>query len=136
MLFKKKKPEAPPITDEAKYIAWFIEYSDKLDFVRILLNSKGLSCSNFVEIATREALRELSDFPNADALFERLLKLSDAYHSECQPVIDARGGLHRCPTEIIATITNVIVNIAVDVEILTKKYKHPMAIDLLNMFGH
>ena len=46
MLFKKKKPEAPPITDEAKYIAWFIEYSDKLDFVRRLLNLRGLSCSD------------------------------------------------------------------------------------------
>lgn len=136
MLFKKKKPETPPITDEAKYIAWFLEYSDKLAFVRRVLNSIGLSCSGFVEIATKEALRELNDFPNADALFERLLKLSDSYHSKCQPVIDARGGLHRCPKEIIVTITNVIVNITVDAEILTKKYKHPMAIDLLNMFGH
>lgn len=136
MLFKKKKPEAPPITDEAKYIAWFIEYSDKLDFVRRLLNLRGLSCSDFVDISTREALHELSDYPNADALFERFLKLSDAYHSKCLPVIDAKGGLHRCSTEIIATITNVIVNIAVDAEILTKKYKHPMTVDLLNTFRH
>jgi hypothetical protein len=130
MFFSKKKPEAPPITDEAKYVAWFVEYSDELDYIRQLLGKKA-----FVEPSIREALRELSNFPNPDALFDRLTGLATSYQTKLKPLIDARGGLHRCPPQILAAAANIMLNMAVIKEMLTKKYRHRNTIDLLNVIN-
>lgn len=130
MLFNKKIPEAPPISDERRYIAWFIEYSDELAEIR-----KFFKLAAFVESSTNEALREIAKFPNADALFDRLTELATAYQTKLKPMIDARGGLHLCPPEILGVVANVVLNMAVIEELLKKKYKHPRAIQLLDMIN-
>lgn len=130
MWFSKKKPDAPTITDEAEYISWFIEYSDELAYIRSFYNTKS-----FVEISTKEALRELGNYSNPEALFDRLTELATVYQTKVKPIIDARGGLHKCPSQILAATTNIILNMAVIEEMLKKKYKHPETIKLFNMIN-
>jgi hypothetical protein len=130
MFFSKKKREAPPINDEAKYVAWFVEYSDELADLRRLFGKDV-----FVGPSTRAALRELSKFPNPDALFDEWTKLATTYQTKAKPMIDKKGGLHRCSQEVMITIAGIMVNMTVIQEMLTKRYKHPQAIDLLNIFN-
>lgn len=134
MLFSKKKQEAPPITDEARYVSWFVMYSDELAEFRKFF-SQFFKQGPFLEASTKEALHELANFPNDNALFDRLTEIATSYQTGLQPIMDARGGLHRCPLEILGTAASIMLKMTVIEEMLKKKYKHPQATQLLNMIN-
>ena len=89
MFFKKKTPEPPPITDERKYIAWFVEHSVKVAHLRQLYRE---NIDKFVAACTRGAIKVLDEYPSADALFERIGDLSVAYETQMNRLLKNVAG--------------------------------------------
>ena len=129
MFFKKKTPEPPPITDERKYIAWFVEHSVKVAHLRQLYRE---NIDKFVAACTRGAIKVLDECPSADALFERIGDLSVAYETQMKPFVEKRGGLEFCPPELQGAAVGLLMNIFVGIEFLEKKYKHREAVGLFS----
>ena len=127
MFFSKERPVASAIANEKKYMARFVEYSDELAFFRKLIGKNV-----FAGPSIRGTLRELRNYPNPDALSDRLTELAIAYHTKLKPLIDARGGLHRCPSKITGVAAKIMLNMAVIQEMLTKRHKHAKRIKLPN----
>lgn len=129
MFFKKRASEPPPITDEQKYIAWFVEHSDKVAHLRQLYRN---NIDIFVAACTRGAIKVLDEYPTADSLFERVGDLSVAYETQMKPFVEKRGGLAFCPPELQGAAVSLLMTIFVGIEFLEKKYKHKEAIELFS----
>ncbi len=126
-MFFKKTPEAPSISNEQEYIEWFAEHSKTVAHLRIFFLH---DMSTFVSATTLGAMEILRDYPDGDSLFERIGDLSVAYEKKMKPLIERRGGLARCPHVLRCSAIGLMTNIAVGIEFLEKKYKHPVALDL------
>lgn len=129
MFFKKNVPEAPPITQERQYIAWFVEHSEKVSHIRRLYKK---NLDKFVMACTKGAMKVLEEYPTGDALFERIGDLSVAYETQMKPLVEKRGGLEFCPPELQGAVVSVLMNIFVGIEFLEKKYQHREAIELFS----
>ena len=128
-MFKRKVPEAPPITNEQQYIAWFVEHSEKVVHIRKLY-TKNLD--TFVTACTKGASKVLDECPNGDVLFERVGDLSGYYETKMKPLVDKRGGLEYCPTKLQGAVAGLMMDIAVGMEFLEKKYKHREAMKIFS----
>ncbi len=129
MFFKKKIPEPPPITDEQRYIAWFVEHSVKVAHLR---QPYSKNIDKFVATCTRAAIKVLDEYPSADALFERIHDLSVGYETEIKPLVKESGGLEFCSTVFQAVAVGLLMNIFVGMEFLEKKYKHRKIVELFS----
>lgn len=129
MFFKKMAPEPPLITDEQKYVAWFVEHSEKVAHLRKLYRA---NIDTFVAACTKGAIKVLGEYQSADALFERISDLSVDYETQMKPFIDKRGGLAFCPPELQGAAVGLLMNIYVGIEFLEKKYQHKETTELFS----
>lgn len=127
MGFWTKKPDPPPITNEAEYIAWFVEYGEELAPLRALHKH---DITTFVRVCVKGAMKEIAPLHDGDAMFARVGDLAVAYETRIKPMVDKRGGLRKCPSELYGAAASLIVNILVLSELLKKKYEHPEAVSL------
>jgi hypothetical protein len=130
MFFKKKAPEPPPIANEQQYVAWFIEYSEKVTFIRDLYKN---NLDEFVIACTKGATKVLNEYPSGDTLFERIVELSETYNTQMNSLVEKRGGLAFCPPELQGAVVSLLMNICVGIEFLEWKYKYRKAIDLFSI---
>jgi hypothetical protein len=129
MFFKKKITDAPSIENEQQYIAWFIEHSEKVADIRKLYKK---NIDKFIITCTKGATKVLDEYPNDDALFDRVGELSEVYETQMKPLVENRGGLKYCPPELQSAVAILLINIFVCLEFLEKKYKHKEAIELFS----
>lgn len=129
MFFKKKPSVPPPISDEPRYVAWFIEHSEEVAPLRAL-NSHNIPA--FVSACVRGAMKEVSSLHGGDAMFARAEQLAASYDTHIKPLVEKRGGLHKCPGELYGAAASVLVNILVLSEFLKNKYQHSGASAVLN----
>lgn len=120
---------APPsIANEAEYVEWFLRYSDNITIIRELYSS---NLDRFVAVSRTGALKELQKYVTEDALFSRVWNLSINYEKNLKPLVQQCGGLENCPPELQGAAVSMILNMAVILEFLQKKYLNSQAAEPL-----
>lgn len=131
-LFKKSKPELPPIENEEQVIEWLLRYS-KDDVFKFLRKRYKHGFDKIIKVTIPFIMKELKDYPTGNALMVRAGDIATTYQDTFQPLIEARGGLRFCPDELLNGIIQVQIKIAILLYFLKYKYNISIPDDLLGM---
>ena len=99
MLFTKKKPNKPAISDEKEFVVYVLKYLDAADMkmVRKLFPKQKLDAA--INSMANNIIENLQEHEGRENLMDFLVSVHDHYQ-EFGGVIEKRGGFWRSPQEV------------------------------------
>jgi len=117
----------PSLSDEHAYIKWFVENDRTVEYLRAPYKPM---LAKFAEACAQSGTKMLCDHQGAQALFNHIANIATDYQNQLRPFIEKNGGLGKCSPAIQNAAVNMLMNIAIGVEFLEKKYQHKESLDL------
>jgi hypothetical protein len=132
MFFEKKKPPAPSVDDEDRFIEWLLRYSEDLAVLRKPYKN---NLDKFVEVNLKSVKKELQDhkLDSARSLIDRGGEIAQFYDENFREAVDSNGGILNCPTKFQAAAVMLIIKISIMLYLAKHKYGAPIPEELLGM---
>src|SRR6266498_974374 len=102
------RPAAPSPEDVEAFVKWMVKYGNDFAGLRI---AYGNNLDRFVELSWKDVSQEIAkrDLSSADALMMRGGELAQWYNHNVEKLVEARGGINQCPTNLRITAIAILV---------------------------